>query len=481
MSDDGYYRGRDPYGRGGPPGGSQGHGQGHPDDDPLTELARLIGQDQFQQQQPDWRTAPPAVDYEGYQYPPAQAPDPRYADPGGYPNPDPYQAPGQQSHYDPQQPYGGQGYGDQNYADPHYQGGNYPQGGYDQPAYDQTAYGQAVPAYLAGDGHGAHDHDQGHEDDYEDTSSGSGRGGLFTVIAIVCLAVVGTAGAFAYRSVFSRPSTPPVILADTKPVKAAPAAPDNANRPDRGDAGQGERMISHEERPMNVQGATGGIPRVIMPMDSQSSQPSLPPNASALAPVSAPAAGPSEPKRVRTVIIKPGVPSGPDPAMQAPAGAPRVAINAATPVVARTVAPRPQVAPTAPADSQDDPPLSLSPEGAPPQQGPAHMKLSSTSTHAAASPAPTATASPAATAGGSFFVQLSAQKSEEDAQSTFRALQAKFSTQLSGRQLTIRRKDLDKGTFYGVQVGPFASREDAVQLCESLKSAGGACMLQKID
>jgi cell division protein FtsN len=33
--------------------------------------------------------------------------------------------------------------------------------------------------------------------------------------------------------------------------------------------------------------------------------------------------------------------------------------------------------------------------------------------------------------------------------------------------------------FYGVQVGPFASREDAVQLCESLQSAGGSCMIQK--
>jgi cell division septation protein DedD len=110
------------------------------------------------------------------------------------------------------------------------------------------------------------------------------------------------------------------------------------------------------------------------------------------------------------------------------------------------------------------------------------MKLSSApSRSSAGNPAPTATASPVATAGGTFFVQLSAQKSEEDAQSTFRALQAKFSAQLSGRQPVIRRKDLEKGVFYGVQVGPFASREDAVQLCESLKSAGGACIIQKID
>jgi hypothetical protein len=43
----------------------------------------------------------------------------------------------------------------------------------------------------------------------------------------------------------------------------------------------------------------------------------------------------------------------------------------------------------------------------------------------------------------------------------------------------MRRRDLDKGTFYGALVGPFASREDAVQLCEGLKSAGGAYVIQK--
>ena len=78
-----------------------------------------------------------------------------------------------------------------------------------------------------------------------------------------------------------------------------------------------------------------------------------------------------------------------------------------------------------------------------------------------------------------FFVQLAAQWSEEDAQSTFRAIQAKYPEQLAGRQPVIRRMDLEKGVFYRVQVGPFASRENAVQLSESLKSAGAACMIQK--
>ena len=58
MSDNGYsrFRGNDPYGRGGSPSGPSGHDQ----DDPLSELARLIGQGQGNPQEPpaDWRAAP---------------------------------------------------------------------------------------------------------------------------------------------------------------------------------------------------------------------------------------------------------------------------------------------------------------------------------------------------------------------------------------------------------------------------------------
>ena len=77
------------------------------------------------------------------------------------------------------------------------------------------------------------------------------------------------------------------------------------------------------------------------------------------------------------------------------------------------------------------------------------------------------------------FVQVAAQKTQEEAQASYRGIQAKYASVLSGRQPVIRRKDLgSKGVFYGAQVGPF-SREDAVQLCESLKTAGATCMVQK--
>ena len=78
------------------------------------------------------------------------------------------------------------------------------------------------------------------------------------------------------------------------------------------------------------------------------------------------------------------------------------------------------------------------------------------------------------------MVQVSAQKTQEEASASFRAMQAKYPNVLGGRQMVLRKKEVaGKGTFYGAQVGPFAARDDAVQLCEQLKSAGGTCMVQR--
>ena len=92
---------------------------------------------------------------------------------------------------------------------------------------------------------------------------------------------------------------------------------------------------------------------------------------------------------------------------------------------------------------------------------------------------PATSASPAARANrtGTWVVQLSAQRTEEEAQSAFRMAQAKYSV-LVGYQLRIRRKDQgERGTFYAAQVGPLA-RDEANGLCNRIKSAGGNCFIQ---
>jgi hypothetical protein len=442
MSDDGYarYRKNDTYGRGGAQGSSP-----LGDDDPLAELARLIGQDQSETP-PDWRT----VAYEGYQYPQEQSPDPRYTS-SAYPTHDPYQTAGNSG--GPDSHYTAQSF--DTHSDQHYQGEPYRQGGLDS-VYDQTAHQD--DRYF---------NDHGSDEDYEDSPPRRSRGGVVTIVAILCLAGLGTAGAFAYRAMFkgSASNSPPVIFADTTPNKIVPASEPSDNSSQSGsvrpDLGPAERMVSREEQPLNVQSTTSGSPAVAFSSSVPVTQPSPPANAQMALPPPSQQPTPGEPRRVRTVIIRP----------DQQGDSARVASNAAAFPTGSTRNVNPKTAaPAAAADPQGDAPLSLAPQGGP-DSSPSH-KLASASTRQVQAP-------PVTAAAGGFFVQIAAQKSEEDAQVTFRTMQAKYPEQLGGRQPVIRRKDLDKGTFFGVQVGPFASREDAVQLCESLKSAGGACMIQK--
>ena len=61
------------------------------------------------------------------------------------------------------------------------------------------------------------------------------------------------------------------------------------------------------------------------------------------------------------------------------------------------------------------------------------------------------------------MVQVSSQKSEADAQASFRALQGKFPAVLGSRSPVIKRADLgEKGVYYRAMVGPFGSPDEAV-------------------
>lgn len=99
------------------------------------------------------------------------------------------------------------------------------------------------------------------------------------------------------------------------------------------------------------------------------------------------------------------------------------------------------------------------------------MSLSSAVSPAEEAPAPR---------GGGYAVQVSSQRSESEAQAAYRSLQARYPSQLGGRHAVFRRADLGaKGVYYRALVGPFASGEQAVSLCRSLKAAGGSCIIQR--
>jgi len=79
-----------------------------------------------------------------------------------------------------------------------------------------------------------------------------------------------------------------------------------------------------------------------------------------------------------------------------------------------------------------------------------------------------------------YLVQLFSGKSETEARDQFIALQGKYQDLLGNRQPIIRRADLgERGVFYRVQVGPFATSELANQFCEELKNSGGKCVIQR--
>jgi cell division septation protein DedD len=87
----------------------------------------------------------------------------------------------------------------------------------------------------------------------------------------------------------------------------------------------------------------------------------------------------------------------------------------------------------------------------------------------------------AAAFAGAYVVQVSAQRTEAEAQSSYRALQQKYPAVLGSREANIRRVDLgDKGgIFYRAQVGSFATSEQATAFCDNLKAAGGQCIVQR--
>ena len=81
---------------------------------------------------------------------------------------------------------------------------------------------------------------------------------------------------------------------------------------------------------------------------------------------------------------------------------------------------------------------------------------------------------------GTYAVQVTSERSAAEADTSFRALRAKFPNQLGGHEPIVRRTDLGaKGIYYRAMVGPFASMEKAAGMCSTLKAAGCNCLVQR--
>ena len=507
----------DDYGRGGDP-----HGKA--ENDPLAELARLIGQtdpfaaqgrpgvhsptppppsegyrddyqqDDYQQDYAEQASAPPPgppswMRRANVQPQPAPAPEPdypvsvnpvhplhRYSAQPTAPEPDfhqPQAVQGQayQDHAYQDQAYQAQAYQqhdqayqDQAYQEPHQQP--------DPARYDDALYGrleageqdyQRDPAYP--------DDPYAFQSDYPEADLDEPkkqRGGLMTVAAILALAVVGTGAAFAYKTYVGSPlrGEPPIIKADNTPTKIVPAPSDSSAKvPDRMAAGDGsEKIVPREEAPVDVNARASG-PRVVFPPLNPNANP--PPVASvspsALVP---PSAGPVPSNGTMPASTPRPIRTVAVKGDQTDSGTPQSAA-AAKPATA----PKPVAAPRNPptsANASANQPLSLAPQSTPAAEPPQRM--------AATNPTQIAPGAPPESQG--VMVSVSSQDTEAAARESYRVTQGKYPSVLGSRSAVIRRTELSDGKVkYRALVGPYRTRQEASQFCKELMAAGGQCFI----
>jgi SPOR domain len=321
---------------------------------------------------------------------------------------------------------------------------------------------------------------------YDDPPRARATNGLVTAIVLVGCGILGTAGAYGYRTYYSgvRPSDAPIISAEKSPNKVVPAPAESQSGKSVERVGAAnERVVPRQEEPITLGDANN--PRVVLPAPFTTS-PGPGPSAQSGSPAQASAAVQSnpaalsatatEPKRVRTVAIRP---DGADPTGRPISAAGTSAPQAAPPPATR---PPPAAKPAAAPTHNGAGPLSIDPQG---QPGDTASSYQAVPRERAPAPAPAnppprlAAAAPAVSSGG-YAVQISSQRSEADAQASFRSLQSKFPRELGDREVSVRRADLgQKGIYYRAMVGPFGTAGDADQFCNGLKAAGGTCLVQK--
>ena len=461
--------------------------------DPLAELARIVGQDDpFQSLLAHDGTArprrqsSPADDL--FAMRDAGAPAGRQAQPrgqgGGYADP------GYDRVVDPRD--GAQGHS--------YPAASSPQG---EASYDGNGgYGQE---YYETEAQGASAYQQSESVNYPLAEKRRSRKGLAAVSAVVAAGLLGGAAAYLFGggSGSGESGAPPLVMATSAPTKVQPQNPGGVEIPNQNkqiyerasqtpqakDAKE-SKIVNREEQPVDVKqavrmnGATA---------DATGATVAPPP-----APAQQPSGGLSlgEPRRVRTIAIRPdgtliqpqpeagSARPGPIPlpAMTLPAEArsappAQVTPSASTPVQVASaqpvpVQPRPAASTPVAASATPAAPRPV-PAAATPTSGSSPQRVASVEP-AATAPAP---ATAAEGASGGYAVQLGLANSETAAGATLAQLQRKH-PDLNGKPSMIRKAEVNGNTIYRVRIGPLA-KEEASSLCSKVQGQGGQCFVAK--
>jgi hypothetical protein len=323
------------------------------------------------------------------------------------------------------------------------------------------------------------------------------RRGFYAMVGIGGLALVTAAILYGFRGISVMSSVePPTIRAATGPAKVLPAAQtgdDTATQQDASildrdaaDTRQVTKIVTREEQPVDLAQAPTQAASIAEPAAPNPTAPTMEPKkvktvpvrpdgtivttdsaAPPIAPIAAPAMASVPP--VAVTPAKPAEPSKSEAAPLPKSATPKTTVRAAaTPKPAAAAGTNPTAALAMPARPKQmakaapPAPVSDAPEGA--------------QTDAQTADNMPTGATPAATAG--FAVQLAAPPSEQEARDLAARLQKKFANELSGYHPTIYRADAAGHQVYRVRVVNL-SHDDAVSLCEKLKTGGGACFIAK--
>lgn len=385
------------------------------------------------------------------------------------------------------------------------------------------------------------------------------RGGgkaMMTIGVVLGVAVIGVASALYFvRSTGPvGDGEPPLITAESEPMRIEPANPGGVEIPDQDrqiferSAEDETRVVDREEQPVDVGEIARSSPRVVLPPPAatQGRDGSADPIAQVLAgtmdsqagfeappEVSAAVAELGEPRRVRTVTVRPDgtiirngddapremaaldTPSEfsaladasvPAPATERmpwetdPAEDTAAEVSTGTDTAAADQQPDRDAADDALAQilAQDDAPAATqtqaadtntaqsNPVPAPAPRGP--MALTGAMQIApqaqqqnapAQSPQQTASVAPSQPAAtGDYVVQLGISNSEDRARAAFSQYQSRYSGIIDNANPIVRRAEVNGNTIYRVRVGPY-DLSSANSVCDRIKSAGGDCFVAR--
>lgn len=349
--------------------------------------------------------------------------------------------------------------------------------------------------------------------------------GAVAAVAVLTVGIGGYAWMTSGSIIGSRSSDgPPIIAADTGPIKVAPENPGGATVPNQDKAvydrvaGAGasqptqKSLITSSEEPLDVVQRT--LTPENFPLDraedeADGADQRLQPDADAGKPAAAtPEAADANVslRKVKTMIVRPDgtlvareTDAETAPAVPAQTSAPTT--KAAEPTAAALPASKADAAaaqtnPVKPQETAAAPSAKAPLPVQRPSQQPTNVVGTVTSegnvrqTAPAAQPpvqtaavAPAAAATPASVskplAAGTYVVQIASLPSEAEAQRSYKNMSAKFGGIISGRGVDIKSADIPgKGTFYRVRI-PAGSKADADAMCGKLKAAGSSCIVTR--